>query len=443
MKPKALHNEAMDLSFRAKKALEEGKHLVANELFEKAADLESQVAEFYFDKPEFEPTRSILVRSAAFVNLKSGNIERAKKFIFFGLLNTQDPLIKEQLNDALELAMSLNYEVESPSKDLSYLKLLRQRSVHYVLEPSNHEFGSSVSLESIKEFSDHYLRSLKAYAQAKFRRLSFYDDDYEIKSNETLKKIINPLVTSSAYGSFKFSIANDYVDRTGEPKELQELKANIIPDFHGEVFTNPLTDKGIDKIKEEYTEVEVNNIFKPIIKIKSNTTPYKVGYFDSENFSKNFADRIVNQQRKKLLKINKIQQSDIGQLESLIVHKRSSGPGKTTSKTLLKKELKSYEFDIETNEIPSIDNPAVLLSEEIVINVQFDSENGFRFYFDDFRVEFTDIEYENGLKQFYQLFYNKIVSLANVENRKQEEEQDWNYIKGLIGNPSSFILNKA
>ena len=65
------------------------------------------VAKFYFDKPEFEPTRSVVIRSAAFLNLKSGLIERAQEFIFFGLLNITDEIIKSQLNNALEISVSL------------------------------------------------------------------------------------------------------------------------------------------------------------------------------------------------------------------------------------------------------------------------------------------------------------------------------------------------
>ncbi len=89
MKPKLIHQEAMDFSFKAKQALEEGSYPAAFELFKKAAELESQVAEFYFDKPDLEPTRSVIIRSAAFLNLKAGLIENAQRFIFFGFLTHQ------------------------------------------------------------------------------------------------------------------------------------------------------------------------------------------------------------------------------------------------------------------------------------------------------------------------------------------------------------------
>ena len=97
MKPKLLHQQAMDYSFKAKQALMDNNYGASFELYKKAADLESQVAEFYFDKPELEPTRSIVIRSAAFLNLKAGLYEIAQKFIFFGLLTVLQIELHQQL----------------------------------------------------------------------------------------------------------------------------------------------------------------------------------------------------------------------------------------------------------------------------------------------------------------------------------------------------------
>ena len=297
MKPKMLHQRAMEYSFKAKKALSESDHTSAFELYKSAADLESQVAEFYFDKPEFEPTRSIVIRSAAFLNLKAGLVENAQKFIFFGLLNINDELIKSQLNDALELSVSLrNMDSESASGELTYLNLLRKRSIHYILEPSLPEFGSSVSLEMIKDFMDSYLKSLKAFAISNFKR-AFKISDHVEEATKEFEQLIKPLITNSAYGSFKFSIANDFLTRPGENKEVVQLKANIISKYHNEIFINPLTDGDIEDIRSSYEEDEVNQIFRPLTKIKANNTPYKIGYYDTDNFNKKFVGRIVNKEK--------------------------------------------------------------------------------------------------------------------------------------------------
>lgn len=439
MKPKLIHQQAMDYSFKAKQALEEGNSNLARKLYQEAAGLESQVAEFYFDRPDLEPTRSIVVRSAAFLNLKAGLIEKAQKFIFFGLLHTTDELIKAQLNDALELTVSFkNMRPEDAYEEYEYINLLRQRSVHYVLEPSGLTFRRSVSLEMIKDFSDNYLKSLKAYATSALKRITVLEKENKDNIIREFEKLVNPLVTSSAYGSFKFSIANDFLHRDGEIKEVVELKGNVVINYHNEIFTNPLLDKDIKIIREIYSDEEVNEIFRPLIRIKSNSTAYKVGYYDSENFRKTFASGVLNEQKQKLLPIKQITQEDIGELENSIVHTRNSHNGRITKKTIYKERLKSGEFDIKTILIEPKDNSSLFLNEEIILSVYFNSEIGFRFSFDDFQIEHTDVEYIRGLQGFYTAFYKKIQHLNNIVEKNEQEINDWKIINKLIRDPTTI-----
>lgn len=440
MKPKLLHQQAMDFSFKAKQSLEEGKYGTAFELYKQAADLESKVAEFYFDKTELEPTRSVMIRSAAFMNLKAGLCENALRFIFFGLLNSKDELIKNQLNDALELAVSLrNLTQETAGGEFNYLNLLRQRSVNYIIEPATLGFGRSVSLEMIRDFSEKYLKSLKAYAKSKYKRLYNIKDQIEDSVAKEFDRLINPLVTNCSYSSFKLSIANDTLHTEGEEDKLIELKSNVVLKYHNEIFINPLSDLEIEQIKLNYTDDEVNEIFRPLSKIKSNNTPYKVSYYDSENLNKTYVNKIVNKQREKLFSVKQISQEDIGELESSIVHTRSSQDGKVTKKTIFKEHLKTYEFDIKSNQIEPKNYSPLLLNEEILINVSFNSESGFKFSFDDFQIDYTDVEYERGLNGFYVLFYEKTQKLAKTEEKNEQEHKDWEIIKKLIGNPDALI----
>jgi len=437
MKPKLIHQEAMDYSFKARQALEQGFYADAFELYAKAAELESQVAEFYFDKPELEPTRSVIIRSAAFLNIKAGMIENAKKFIFFGLLYSKDEQIISQLNNALELAVSLGQMTNDvASREFNYLNQLRQRSIHYIIEPINLTFGRSVSLETIRDFTGNYLKSLKAFASSKFRQALNLGDEIEDSIKNEIDKLINPLVTNSAYGSFKFSIANDFLSREGENKAILELKANVVAKYHNEIFINPLTDNDIQVIKNSFSTDEVNEIFKPLSRIKSNSTPYKVGYYDYyENFNKKFVNRIVSTQRQKLLTIKTITQNDIGELESSITHKRSSQDGKIHKTTIFKELLKSAEFNHKTNQIEPVEYSPLILTEEIIIDVNFNSNNGFTISYPDFRVEHTSSEFNKALKEFYNIFYSKLKHLAKLDTRNEEEQKDWEAGKKLIGNP--------
>lgn len=439
MKPKLIHQEAMENSFKAKQALEEGNYASAFKLYKTAAGMESQVAEFYFDKPELEPTRSVIIRSAAFLNLKAGLIGEAQKFIFFGLLHTKDELIRSQLNNALELSVSMkNMSAEEASSEYNYLNILRQKSIHYILEPSNLIFGHSVSLLMIKEFTESYLKSLKAFAVSKFKNIIDIASEVDEFSSNGIENIVNPLVTGSAYGSFKFSIANDFLERPGEKKEIVDLKSNIINNYHNEIFTNPLTEESIEELKAKYDEEDVNDIFRPLIKIKANNSPYKVGYYDTDNYDKVYLGKIVNKQKNKLFTIKPITKEDIGELESSIIHKRSSQDGKVSKKTIFREQLKSYESEIKMNQIESIGSSPLILNEEILISMNFNSSKGFTFIFNDFNVEATDIEFNLALKSFQNKFYTKIISLVNNNNKNEQDERDFEIIKKLIGNPDAL-----
>lgn len=440
MKPKLIHQEAMDYSFKAKQALEQDNYTVAFDLFNKAADLESQVAEFYFDKPELEPTRSVIIRSAAYLNIKAGQIEQAKKFIFFGLLNSTDTLIKEQLNNALELAVSLgNLNPDAASREFNYLNLLRQRSIHYVIEPANLSFGHSVSLESIKDFSESYLKSLKAFAVSKFKRALKIEEEFEQSVLNEIEKLINPLVTSSSYGSFKFSIANDFLSRPGDKKELTEIKSNVVAKYHKEIFINPLTDEDIEIIKKNYTEEEVNDIFRPLTKIKSNNTPYKVGYYDTDEFNKKIVSKIINKQKQKLITVKQISQEDIGELESSLVHKRSGKGGRTSKQVIFKEQMKTAEYDIKVSEVNPKDASPILLAEEIIVSMNFDSNKGFTFSFADLNIQNTDTAYQKALEGFHNSFYNRLKELANAGENDFSNQKDIEVANRIINNLKALI----
>lgn len=433
MKPKLIHKEAMDYSFRAKLAFEEGKFKESIELYENAAKLESQVAEFYFDKPELEPTRSIIIRSAAFLNIKAGDLESAQRFIFYGLLNINDENIKNELNDALEICISLkNMNPAILSKEYNYLNILRQKSVHYTLEPQSAEFGTSVSLDMIKSFIDNYIKSLKAYAVSKVKHILNEKKEIDGLISKEIDKIINPLVTNSSYGSFRFSIANDFLSRFGESEEIVSLKSSIVQKFHNNIFINPLDDSHIENIKEEFSETEINEIFRPIIKLKSSNSDFKIGYYETNTFSKKYVPSLISEQKKKLLTAPSNTLKDIGELVSTITHKRTTDKGSISRKTISSEEFKRYEADVRLKEIVHKDYPSLILTEEITVSMKFDSSIGFTFEFFDFKIKFTDTEYEKAINGFHHEFYKKVVEIA--KNSDSDNKEDFKFIKKIIGN---------
>jgi hypothetical protein len=441
MSIREIHKKAMDFSFKAKQSISELNFSDATKFYTLAAEAESEVADFYMDKIELEPTRSIMIRSAAFLNLKAGKIQDAQKYILFGILNTSDLQIKEQLQNALEISAS--YGGMSPdiiSKDYNYINVLRQQSTHYIIEPSNIHFGKAVTLDMLNNFSNNYLKSIKSYARSKFKEIT--NESLNEKDFKVIDEIINPLITNTAYGSFKFSVANDFIKRIGESDELQKLKTNIVEKYHKDIFINPLTDEDIKMIKESYDEDEINDIFRPIAKIKATNSSYKVGYYDTENYKKIYVEKIINKQRKKLLPVKKISKDQIGELESLIVHKRSSETGKISSKTILKEHLKSYEFEITINKIEPKNKSIIYLNNEIIINILFTSDFGFKFTFDDINIGFSSIDYNEGLQGFHDRLYDRIIKLINIKTLSDNDKKDFDIINGLIGNLNALLKEK-
>ncbi len=435
MKPRILHSEAMELSFKAKEAFSQGDINLALDYYCQAADIEGELADFYANRPDLEPTRSVIIRSAAFLNLKAGRISEAQKYIFFGLLNIQDELIREQLNNALELMITLkNNSPYTVATQFNYLNALRQKSIHYTLEPVSPEFERSVPIESVKDFFDHYLKSLLAFAKTQLRRLSDSINVVHDSLENELSKVVRPLLTNSGYGSFKFSIANDFVARDSENPTLTHLKREVVYKYHIEIFINPLDDDNIDKIKQEFSDEEINEIFRPLAKLKSTKSNYKVGYFDIENLNKSYVKSIVYKQRKRLITPKQISGEDIGELENIIKHRRIAPSGKVLSKTLFRENFKSFESDLTVSVIEPREFNPILLNESISVTMIFDSNIGFTLSFEDCGVEYTDTEFNLALKGFHNAFYNKILTLKEKTDLSISEAKEFRVIRELVSN---------
>ncbi|MEF9477354.1 hypothetical protein OWR28_06115 [Chryseobacterium sp. 1B4] len=64
----------------------------------------------------------------------------------------------------------------------------------------------------------------------------------------------------------------------------------------------------------------------------------------------------------------------------------------------------------------------------------FDSNIGFTFSFDDFKISYTDIEYQKALDGFNNSFYSKIISLIKKTDLNPDESSDLQIISKYIGN---------
>lgn len=101
------HKLAMQMVEEALIAKQQGQPKKAQELYIKAFELEKQAAEVISEKKDLEPTRGILLRSAATLALDCGELREAEKLI--GMALSGDPFyeIAEELRDILE---RINFE---------------------------------------------------------------------------------------------------------------------------------------------------------------------------------------------------------------------------------------------------------------------------------------------------------------------------------------------
>jgi len=108
-----LHREAMDLVEMAFIAKLKGDPESAENLLREAYKKESDSAKLLVDEYDFEPTRSILYRSAASLAMECNDLQGAEELIAFGLSGNPPEEIAEELRDLLE---KVNFQTRKSSK---------------------------------------------------------------------------------------------------------------------------------------------------------------------------------------------------------------------------------------------------------------------------------------------------------------------------------------
>jgi hypothetical protein len=93
----------MELADQATILRRTGDDAGARVLFRRAFELERSAAEFYAPKHDAEPTRSVLLRSAATLALDAGDASAAERLIATALTGTPPEAIANELRDLLEM----------------------------------------------------------------------------------------------------------------------------------------------------------------------------------------------------------------------------------------------------------------------------------------------------------------------------------------------------
>jgi hypothetical protein len=97
-----LHRQAMSLADQADQANRNGDGQTAQHLFRQAFDLERRAAERMISHNDAEPTRSVLLRSAASLAIGCHEYREAERLIATALAGNPPREICEELRDLLE-----------------------------------------------------------------------------------------------------------------------------------------------------------------------------------------------------------------------------------------------------------------------------------------------------------------------------------------------------
>lgn len=138
-----LHQHAMELCDRALAARASGEQGRAMELFRESFETENRAASLIADQFDFEPTRSILLRSAATLALDCSEYRSAERLIAAALAGNPPGEIAEELRDLLE-QVHFNRHLE--------LRGLRLASNEFQIAISGKKVGYGIILS--EEFVD-------------------------------------------------------------------------------------------------------------------------------------------------------------------------------------------------------------------------------------------------------------------------------------------------
>ena len=122
-----LHDKAMELADRAYIARIKGDDVSAKEFSRKAFELEVEVANTFENDFSFEPTRSVLYRSAASLANNCGKFLDAERLIAKALSGNPPPAIADELRDLSKRVIRDRRKILGKSVNKKLQKLIDKR----------------------------------------------------------------------------------------------------------------------------------------------------------------------------------------------------------------------------------------------------------------------------------------------------------------------------
>ena len=440
------HQKAMTLSMQAKVFMAQGELNKAQEFYDAASDVENKVADYYLNKIELEPTRSLLLRSAVYLNLKANKFDQAEFYIYAALQHATDADVRMQLKEALRYCLDNQQEELSLTENgFEYLDHLKKTQVSYVIEPVDHRFSTFVTVNQALSFLQNIKSSFSSFTQILFANTFKDDDKYaaEIeKHSKFFAESAQPILAEAGIGSFKVSLATDSLNRMDEDKKIVMLKKDLLPTFHTKFMAADLHQGYIEDLKKEYDSENLDSIFRPILRIRDKNSQIKVSYIDRKSFKRRLISKTDNSHKNMLLTKTNVTADEIGVLSQVIKHTKAFG-NKTRGKTILSRTFKNFSFDEAIDHVFSDKSGDIILTQSINITVEFDSTVGFSAEFGELAIRVEDTDHDSVIKKFNNAFINLVYVLrekAKDENYNltDSEKGQWKLIKNLIADVNSL-----
>jgi len=184
-----------------------------------------------------------------------------------------------------------------------YLTTLRELSLEFTLEPSNHKYSTTISaLDAgifLKKLCNSYLNFIQEDFFSKFKH-TFGDYSRLQKVVGQFKEILTPRIVELEYGSFKVSIGSDFTHTVGND-EYNKWQREILNAYKEEVIdVDYSSSESLNRIAEKYEVDARRRIYGPYLDIL-NDKDYKV---EVTNYKKTFRkvyNRVETSKRKILI----------------------------------------------------------------------------------------------------------------------------------------------
>lgn len=279
--PKELHREAMAFVGLALARQRDGDVAGYLALMRQAMPLEERAARLLADRRDAEPTRSLILRSAAHIAKVCGDRQVAKELIYLALLGTPPADLRLQLEDLnLELLLADRALEQYSVEESAYLDALRGYAINLRIVPTIQKFSRAVVLDNVITVLQKIRSSWSGFVEGSFRN-AFGVDLFGDSTDEIISRLrmeTTPLVVDERFSSFGVSIAADTnVMPSLYRPEVNNWKANLFEEFKKDViYLDYASTTEVARIRDKYSESDRENIYPAIFAISKDSNPYTV-----------------------------------------------------------------------------------------------------------------------------------------------------------------------